>query len=147
MVGLRGLILVECDPDFAFVRSLGYSKRRILHCYGKGSIARKLKKTRDYFCLIDEDPGKSQPSYFMGLPVDTECSIVRIRVLRDDDKDHTIVVLCPRLEECVLETARRAGINAAKFGLPNEASELKKVINGSHGQAQFRTGVSDEPEV
>lgn len=120
------MILVECKPDEVLIRALGVPHHRIRHCRGKGQVCRKLERAENTLGLLDEDPGSTQPA--------------RIRRQKPEEKlpyglkiyrmgGNQLVVLCPRLEEWVLEAAREAGLRASDFGLPEGGPDLHRVIN------------------
>ncbi len=46
-----------------------------------------------------------------------------------DEKNNRLIVVCPRLEEWLLETAKLAGIKITSYGLPSDAEKLHERIN------------------
>lgn len=77
--------------------------------------------------MIDEDPGAAQPAYLQELHLMSDEHGVRI--LRDDKRDHRVIVLQPRLEEWIIATAAAARLAPEDSGLSAQANELHKEIN------------------
>ncbi|MGH7496446.1 MAG: hypothetical protein ACREOO_29195 [bacterium] len=120
------MIYLECNPDKALVSALGIPKNKTIHAYSKGNVCNRLTKCRDSHGLIDEDPESSQPSFLRNLE----------NRLRQDDvvllyhraSNNYLIVLCPRLEEWILEAAKEAAVDPNKHGLSNEADQLHETI-------------------
>ncbi|MDL1956249.1 MAG: hypothetical protein LWW95_04240 [Candidatus Desulfofervidus auxilii] len=124
------MIYVECDPDFVLVKSItNISKREIIHEGGKGNVCKKLKKNQNSKGLVDEDPISSQPKYVEKMKVEENFSAHGIKVLYDNSNNNYLFVLCPRLEEWILRATKEAKIDIKKYGLPNDAEKLHKIIN------------------
>ncbi len=124
------MIYTECKPDSALVNALGISKREIIHLQGKPEVCKQLAKRENWKGMIDEDPFSVQPPYLKGLPVkETLSGDYGFRVLHDTSKNNDLIVLCPRLEEWVLEAAKRADIDIKRYNLPDDGEQLHKEIN------------------
>ena len=125
------MIYVECKPDLTLVKTLtGITRREITHeLKGKGEICNRLKKTTKCKGLIDEDPSSGQPRYVREARLENDLTEHDIRVLRHDQTDNRLIVICPRLEEWVLAAARQAGVNVSKYNLPTNAVKLHSEIN------------------
>ncbi|WP_322799127.1 hypothetical protein [Thermoflexus sp.] len=118
-------ILVECKPDEVLIRALGVPRRRIFHHSGKGNICNRLRRLKNAIAIMDEDPHSSQPRYLRELMSSVaEEGAHQIRVLRDDERGHLILILRPRLEGWILHVARRNGIRPQSFGLPDQEEAL-----------------------
>lgn len=121
------MVLLECKPDETLVRYLGVTKRNFYHQNDKGRVCNMLAKKEGHVAMIDEDPGSAQPVYLRTLSnVSDEDGI---RVLRDETRAHRVVILRPRLEEWIIETASIAGVKMEDFGLSNRGNELHREIN------------------
>ena len=125
------MIYVECKPDLTLVKTLtGITRREITHeLKGKGEICNRLKKTTKCKGLIDEDPSSGQPRYVREARLENDLTEHDIRVLRHDQTDNRLIVICPRLEEWVLKAAREVGIDVREYNLPNNGRELHREIN------------------
>lgn len=121
------MIFVECNADKILVRSLGLRKKEIRHAYNKGNVCKKLEKSRNNKGLVDEDPGSVQPSYIDKLRLITIED--EIKVLYDSKTKNYLLVLCPRLEEWILDLTKELKVNLHKYNLPEDASNLHKTLN------------------
>ncbi len=126
-------ILVECKPDEVLIRALEIPGMRIFHHSGKGNICRRLQRLQNAIAIMDEDPHSLQPHYLRGLgsvssQVAGEAGAFNIRVLRDGQRGHCILILCPRLEGWILDVARRNRIEVQQFGLPDQEKALHREI-------------------
>lgn len=125
------MIFVECNPDIVLLRALtNVPKRNITHEFkGKAEICKKLSKLNDCLALLDEDPSSIQPSYLIEATLEREIPTNGLRVLHDGANNNYLVILCPRLEDWVLNAAREANIDVRNYNLPTDASRLHRHIN------------------
>jgi len=47
----------------------------------------------------------------------------------DVNRNNKIILLCPRLEEWIIESTKKAKIHLRDFGLPDDANKLHKILN------------------
>ena len=123
------MIYTECKPDSALVRTLGIPKKHIIHQQGKPAVCKQLAKREKWKGLVEEDPFSVQPPYLKKLRVMEDLSHYGLRILNDTSKNNVLIILCPRLEEWVLEAAKEAGIDIKRYNLPDDGEPLHKVIN------------------
>jgi len=123
------MIYTECKPDSTLVKMLGLPKRHIIHQQGKPEVCKQLEKRTNWKGLIDEDPFSVQPSYLKQLQEKGDLSHYGLKILNDKSKNNVLIILCPRLEEWVLEASKNAGIDIKRYNLPDDGEELHKVIN------------------
>lgn len=122
------MIYVECKPDFILVKSLlKISKREIIHAGNKPEVCKRLEKRENCIGLVDEDPASPQPSYVKKINAEI-LSEHGLKILNDKRGNH-LVVLCPRLEEWLLEASKRANVQIRNYDLPNDARKLHEIIN------------------
>lgn len=121
------MMYVECNPDKVLVSALGVPKREVLHAFGKDRACNSLKKIKGGMALLDEDPQGHQPPYLRSLS--ERSKQYGIRILYDEQRDNKIILLCPRLEEWLIETAKNADVNLEQYGLAKDASLLHEEIN------------------
>jgi len=133
------MILAECDPDIVLLEELGFSN--IEHGWGKGNICNVLRKKRDCVGVVDEDPGRAQPSYLRGLRVARNLQQHDLRLLHDNTRNNCLVLICPKLEDWVLTTARIAGVDPRDYNLPNDPDRLHEIVN--YNLNKFRRLVRD----
>jgi deoxyadenosine/deoxycytidine kinase len=51
------------------------------------------------------------------------------RLLLDEKNQNYLIVLCPRLEDWILNVTKEISINVSKYGLPNDPNELHEALN------------------
>jgi hypothetical protein len=122
---------VECDPDVILVSSLTQvSKRRIWHSNGKHQVLRKLLKHNHSIGMIDEDPLSTQPQkYLQRFVVDDDSEEDHIKTLRYARGNDRLIVLCPRLEEWIIESCKRIHLELSRYNLPDDGNQLHEEIN------------------
>ena len=132
------MIYVECKPDGVLVRHLtDQSLRQVRHeAKGKGGVFNRLMRSRDLMAMVDEDPGKTQPRYMRQLYLSQDIAHMGLKLYHDRSRNNQVVVLCPALEEWLLRSATDLGLNMARYGLPNRATELHSVINSDERKIQ-----------
>ncbi len=122
---------VECDPDVALVRSLtAVSKKWITHHNGKNELLRKLLRQTDSIGMMDKDPSSIQPTGYLRrfIPLDFDENH-GIEILHHTQGHNRLVILYPRLEEWIIESARRVNIRLDDYNLPTHGNELHGEIN------------------
>jgi len=123
--------IVECDPDVILVSSLAsISVRRIVHAGGKHQVLRRLLKQRDSIGMIDEDPLSIQPRRFLQKFVEIDnLERDKLKILHYAQGNDRLIVLCPRLEEWIVETCRVANVELRRHNLPDDPIRLHGIIN------------------
>jgi len=126
------MYLVECKPDAVLVQILTRTSRRnIEHAGNKTELLKRLVKSTDSKGIADEDPWAYQPSLLSRFEETRNQNLAtcEIRIYRQRGRNNLLVMLCPRLEDWILKAANEANINLQRFGLPNNAEELHRLIN------------------
>ena len=77
--------------------------------------------------MVDEDPGVTKPAYF-------ECLVELkwdqgIRLLEDKERGNRMVILSPRLEEWLVQSAKDSGVKMTDYGFKSD--------NGRHLHAEI----------
>jgi len=124
------MICVECKADRLLVEKIArVGKKDIIHEGGKSRVLRLLQRQGNLIGLVDEDPGATQPRVLKQYTLANRLSSSGIKVLKRGES--TLIVLCPRLEEWIIEAARECGLNMADFRLPDDGNKLHREINSS----------------
>lgn len=124
------MIYVECKPDFALVKSItSIPKGEIIHQKGKSRVCQKLEKDKNCKGLLDEDPLSTQPPYMREVKLEGDLFQAELKVFHDESNGNYLFVLCPRLEDWILEATKEAHLSMKKYGLPNTSEKLHRVIN------------------
>ncbi len=121
-------IVLECKPDEALIRKLGYSKKMITHQPNKGEVINYLKRNPGTIGIVDEDPGSAVPTYFTKFQSETKekLGILSYSIPKLNTR---LIIIRPRLEEWILRHAQESKIDLNKHSLPNDGHQLHKVIN------------------
>ncbi len=121
-------IVLECKPDEAFVKTLGFSRRNIIHQPNKGAVFNYLKKNPGAIGLVDEDPGSANPNFFRQFLKNNKPKY-GIKYYGLSKGETRLIVISPRLEEWVIEQAQSVSLKPQDFGLPSSGKALHKIIN------------------
>jgi hypothetical protein len=122
------MIYVECNPDELLVKLLTeVSKREIIHAGNKPEVCKRLKKINGVIGLVDEDPDSVQPGYVSGRKEEIKEYENGIKVL--EERNNKLIILCPRLEEFILDIAKKEKIDVKKYKLPDNGNEFHNIIN------------------
>ncbi len=124
------MIYVECKPDETLVRLLtGLPRREIIHdLKGKNEVVNQIRKRSNAQGMVDEDPQATQHPYLKEMSEVQDLPERGLRVL-GDSLNNRIVILCPRLEEWIVQAAREEQLSISDYGLPEEPRRLHRVIN------------------
>ncbi|MFM7485605.1 MAG: hypothetical protein ACKOC0_10400 [Cytophagales bacterium] len=121
-------IVLECNPDEALVRTLGYSKREITHQPNKGQVFNYLEKNHQACGIVDEDPGSANPGYFSHYIKQGETKF-DVDFFLNIGTGAKLIVLKPRLEDWVLKQAKQEGVEPDEFSLPPNGRQLHRIVN------------------
>ncbi len=137
-------IAVECYPDEAVLCALGVPRKQLLHQARKGEVFNWLKRTPDGVGMVDDDPASAQPrdrsSY---QQVQTAEGLLLL--VRQGSGGQRIIVVCPRLEEWLIQRAGVCGLDPRQYQLPGTAKELKDIprYERKDGFRRFLVELSD----
>lgn len=120
-------VFLECKPDETLAVALGVPSRIIIHCHGKGRVSKNLRKQSGVTGVVDEDPGNTEtPTLKKYAEVSTNYSL---RLKLDKVQNNRLIVVCPKLEDWVIETAKATGVKMAKYNLSENPNVLHADIN------------------
>jgi len=116
-------ILVECFPDEALLRVLGVPRKRLLHERSKGRIITRLRDLPNAMGMVDEDPGSAQHRDLSNYQQIKTAQGLRLLIRRGSDAQR-LIILCPRLEEWLMQRAKSSGVIPEDYGLSGDADRL-----------------------
>ena len=119
-------VLVECNADEAVLRALGISKKQLRHEHCKGEVVKQVRKFDCATGLIDEDPASAQPRDLDNYKQVQAAEGLRL-LARRDDKNKSLIIICPRLEDWLIQRAKSSGIRPEDFGLPSNPDRLHSI--------------------
>ncbi len=119
-------IAVECYPDEAVLRGLGVPKKQVLHQARKGEVFNWLKKTAGGIGVVDDDPTSAQPPDRRNYQ-QIQGSEGLLLLVRQGSSSQRLIIICPRLEEWLIQRAETCGVDPARYQLPSTAKQLKDI--------------------
>lgn len=124
------MIFVECNADEALVRHLTRLPRKeIAHeLKGKYEVCKRVASEAGSTAMVDEDPGSNQPPVLALGNLVEDFPGEGLKLYRVPASANRIVVICPRLEDWVVEAAKHDALAMDKYGLPNDAGALRKAL-------------------
>lgn len=122
------MILVECDPDEFFVKSMGFPRKKIKHESGKGNVLKKLKNDPMTIGMINEDPHSSQPSEMKRYIESEKKDTVKLLV-RNDNTGKKVIQISPYLEHWLINRAKQNQIPLKDYNLPDDPVEMHDITH------------------
>jgi hypothetical protein len=119
-------IAVECYPDEAVLCALGVSRKQLLHEARKGEVFNWLRKTPGGLGMVDEDPDSDQPRDLVSYQ-QVQASEGLLLLARQGRSGQRLIVICPRLEDWLIQRARLCGVDPRQYQLPGNAKELYNI--------------------
>jgi len=113
------IILVECYPDTSLLRALGVYKKQLRHERCKGEVVKRVLKFDSAIGLIEEDPQSAQPRDLNNYKQVQDAEGLRL-LSRRDDNNKRLIIICPRLEDWLIQRAKSSGIRPEDYGLPSD---------------------------
>jgi len=121
--------LVEDAPHKSLLRSLGIPRKHILPMGSKGTVIKRLKDRPGDVGIVDEDPGSIQTQSHELANYQVIESGDGLRLLaRRGSGGQRLIVLCPIVENWLIDRARACGIDPEQYYLPSTAKELKCLL-------------------
>jgi|SRR5208283_2780634 len=120
-------LFLECKPDETLAVALGVPSRAIIHCHGKGKVSKNLRNNSDVTGLVDEDAGMTEtPTLRKFVEINSNHDL---RLKLDKAQNNRLVVVCPKLEDWVIETAKASSVKMTKYNLTENPNALHADIN------------------
>ena len=111
-------LVVECSADEALAHAVGIPSQSIEHSLGRGRVCKRLQQLEGATGLVDDDPGVAKPDYFKCLAESKWDQ--GIRLFDDKERGNRIVILSPRLEEWLVQSARQSGLKMTDYGFGSD---------------------------
>ncbi len=92
----------------------------------KGEVVKRVFKSDSAIGLIDEDPASAQPRDLNNYKQIQAAEGLRL-FIRIDDKNKKFIIVCPRLENWLIEKAKLSGIRPEDYGLPGNPDRLYSI--------------------
>jgi hypothetical protein len=121
-------LFVECKPDETLAIALGVSKRDLIHAGNRAGVCAQVSRRSGTTGMVDEDPETAPQRYMKSLderPMEHE-----VRALYDSQRQNRLVVICPRLEDWLVQSAKSSGLKMTDFGFESDnGRHLHREIN------------------
>ena len=113
------------------VRITGFPRSEIRSERNKQEALKTLSRQSNCRAMVDEDPEEIQPFQLRQMRLVDEHDDTGLRVYRDRQLGNQVVVICPRLEEWLTDSAKEVNIDLAnrRYNLPRNPVALHRVIN------------------
>lgn len=122
-------IVLECKPDEALLKALGYPVKRIVHQNNRGEVINYLKKNPQRILgIIDDDPDTAKPTFFGTFQRET-IEKHKVESFIINKSSTRLIVIKPRLEDWVLFHAAQCKIDVTDYYLPTTSKKLHEEIN------------------
>lgn len=122
------MLVAECKPDVTLLASV--LRRRVEHAAGKSRVIRKLMRNyENSIGMVDQDPDSIQPPDMKKFKEAESSQRNQFKILHHNPRNNCLIVLCPKLEDWIIEASKEADIDLASFRLPDNPDELHEVIN------------------
>src|ERR1041384_513685 len=120
-------LFLECNSDEILARVAGVPRRAIIHSHGKGKVSKSLARNSGVTGLVDEDPLDPQPTTITEFVEVSMRHDLRLKI--DKRRNNRLVVVCPKLEDWLIKTAKTANVKMSDFSLSENPRELHADIN------------------
>jgi len=120
-------VLVECSADEVVLRSLGVPRKQLFHFGGKDKLITRLRDMPGAVGMVDEDPASTQhPDLKAGYRKVESAEGLHL-LTRQGSGGQRLVVICPKLEDWLIERAKSSGIRPDDYGLPSDPDRLHSI--------------------
>lgn len=120
-------VLVECNADEIVLRSLGVTRKQLFHFGGKDKLITHLKNLSGAVGVVDEDPQSIQHPDLKASYQMLESAEGLKLLTRQGKGGQKLVIVCPKLEDWLLDRAKSSGIQPEDYGLPNNPDRLHSI--------------------
>ncbi|MBW7990702.1 MAG: hypothetical protein FVQ84_11895 [Planctomycetes bacterium] len=120
-------VLVECNADEIVLRNIGVPKKQLFHFGGKDKLINRLRNLPGAIGVVDEDPASIQHPDLKASYRQAE-SAEGLRLLaRQGSGCQRLVMICPKLEDWLIQRARLLEIRPEDYGLPSDPDKLHSI--------------------
>lgn len=125
------MFVVECTTEVTLVTTLlSVSRKEVDHVSGRSRVIRKLVRNyENSIGVVDEDPNGTHSHNMQRFRETDFLEREALRILHHNRRNNRLIVLCPRLEEWIIEASREANIDLNQHNLPNDPEALHEIIN------------------
>jgi len=124
------IFLAEDAPHKSLLQSLGIPRKGILLLGSKGNVIKSLRDRPGDMGMVDEDPEsiQTQPRELANYQEVDRGEGLRL-LARKGHTNQKLVVLCPRIEDWLIQRAKLCDIDPTRYYLRSTPKELKELIH------------------
>jgi len=124
------IFLVEDAPHKSLLQSQGIPRKRILVLGSKGNVIKRLKNRPGDMGMVDEDPESIQTqSHELANYEEVDRGEGLCLLAREGHNGQKLIVICPRIEDWLVQRARLSDIDPEQYYLPSTPKELKEMVH------------------
>ncbi|MFH1716205.1 MAG: hypothetical protein ABIF19_02545 [Planctomycetota bacterium] len=120
-------VLVECSADEVVLRSMGVPKKQLFHFGGKDKLITRLRDMPGAVGMVDEDPASTQHRDLKASYRKADSAEGLHLLTRQGSGGQRLVIVCPKLEDWLMERAKSSGIRPEDYGLPSDPDRLHSI--------------------
>jgi len=120
-------VLIECNADYIVLRNIGVQKKQLFHFAGKDKLINRLRNLPGAFGVVDEDPASIQHPDLKASYRQTDSAEGLHLLARQGSGGQRLVMICPKLEDWLIERAKSSGIRPKDYGLPSDPDKLHSI--------------------
>jgi hypothetical protein len=120
-------VLVECNADEIVLRNIGVPKKQLFHFGGKDKLITRLRNLPGAVGVVDEDPASIQHPDLKASYRQAEYTEGLRLLARRGSGGQKLVMICPKLEDWLIERAKSSGIRPEDYGLPGDPDHLHSI--------------------
>ena len=111
-------VILECKADEALAKAVGVPRQSVQHFLGRGRVCNRLAHVTRTTGMMDEDPEVTKPLYFSCLVYLSGDHAIQFFL--DKERDNRVLVLRPRLEEWLVQTAKDSSCKMTDYGFASD---------------------------
>jgi len=126
----------ECKTEECLLYNFDIQNHEIEHHNGRGQVCKILEDNKGLVGLIDEDPEANHHPYFKKLNGNAISDQYGIRFCRDSKNKNRLIIIRPKFEDWIIQTAIASKISMSDFGLSNDPNILHRDVIFKIGELQ-----------
>jgi len=142
------IFLVEDDAHRSLLRFFGMPRKNILAMGSKGNVIKKLKDHPGATGIVDEDPGYDPPHEFANYRLTERSEGVQLQLRTRQGGGQRLIVVCPEVEDWLLQRARVSEVDPRQYHLRSTAKELRELPDYEKKESfqQFLSALTDRSD-
>jgi hypothetical protein len=120
-------LFLECRPDETVAVALGVLRRTVVHSHSKGRVSKSLAQHSGVIGMVDQDFGENEPPTLRKFVEVSTNHDLQLKVHKA--QNNHLVVVCPKLEDWLIKTAKMANVKMEQFNLSENPRDLHADIN------------------